>query len=63
MNITTATQLANCTDKARWDKLVSDSGLIVSSVKSNPRDVTVFFENEKHINHVGGVSKACGVKA
>ena len=62
MNITTATQLASCKTKAEWDKLVDDNGLKVKSVKINPKNVTVFFENEKHINHVGGVSKECGVK-
>ena len=62
MNITTATQLANCKTKSEWDKLVDDNGLEVKSVKVNPRDDTVFFESETHINHVGGVSKECGVK-
>ena len=63
MNITTATQLANCKTEAEWDKLVEDNGLKVKSVKVNPQNLTVFFENEKHINHVGGVSKECEVKA
>ena len=63
MNINTATQLANCKTKAEWDKLVDDNNLTVKSVKVNPQNLTVFFESEAHINHVGGVSKECGVKA
>lgn len=63
MNINIATQLANCKTKEKWDKLISFYGLVVKSVKPNLKGVTVFFENEKHINHVGGVSKECEVKA
>lgn len=62
MNITTATQLANCKTKAEWDKLVDDNNLEVTKVIHGPKKLVVQFGNETHIKAVGGVSKACGVK-